>query len=366
MKRLVTLAMLASFVGLGAYGCSDASEPVGPQDPSLADQVSTDQVASTSMDLLRVDAAMVMAQEANLGPVFQFTGSSDFADLSFFDFTGDGWVYGYVFVFRDKSRGSQTAGLTYFIEKCDVNYSCEWEEGFGDIPVEDVTFTTNSVRLSTNTSADENPDFFRFSGDGGPIDITWTSTSFFKTATVFNERSQYGDIKVRRHENSEFTSAMAEGSVFSDDIIGEGAFGSSKTSQIEISVGNVVAAASGSGHFTADGEKRTFSFHALQLSDGRVGGEWQRYNRGLDARAHGKVTCMSFNDDTAWMGGFSTKSTTGTSNVRWRVLDGGKGGSQDAVSLQFVGSADPEEYCWGQPDAPELIPIESGNVNIRR
>ena len=363
MKRYVHLAVLA---GLGALGCSDSEGPLVPAEVS---QIDGAPLTASASDLPTIAPQTALAQQANLGPVFHFTGKANFADASFYSETAEGFVYAYVYVFQEQSAGNRETGLGYDITKCDPDFFyCETtESGFGTIPGGDVTFGANSVRLGTDTSADANPDFFRFAGDGGPLDVTWTSTPFYSTRRVSNEQSQYGSIKVRYHENSDVTSAMVQADFGSDDFSGEGVFGSSQTTQIEMSVANVVASASGSGHITVDGEQRTFSFHALQLSDGRVGGEWQRFNRAGDARGHGKVTCMTFGGETAWLGGFATKSTTTPGTVRWRVTDGGQTGSQDAISLQSVSAgADTEAYCYGQPDFPELLPIESGNISIRR
>lgn len=359
MKRLIHLFAL---VGFAAYGCSESSEPLSPMDAAI-----TQSDAAFGASVVTAPQA-ALAEPASLGPTFQFTGSADFADAFFFTHTAEGYVFASVYVFQEQSAGNRETGLGYDITKCDIDFFiCETTEaGFGSIPSGDVAFSGGSVRLSTNTSADANPDFFRYLGEGGPLEVTWTRTPFFTTSRVSNERTQYGSIRFRVHDNSEYSSAMTEATFFSDQLLGEGSFGSSQTTQIEMSVGGVVAAASGSGHLTVDGENRTFSFHALQTADGRVGGEWQRLNRAAEAEAHGKITCMGVSGSTAWLGGFSTTSSTGTGTVRWRVFDGGRSGGEDAISLQDVlDPANTEAYCYGQPDYPELLPIESGNVTIR-
>jgi hypothetical protein len=163
---------------------------------------------------------------------------------------------------------------------------------------------------------------------------------------------------------------MAHGSVVGTAVDGGGAsMGSEHNVSIEISVANVVASASGAGHLTVGGELRTFSFHALLLSDGRAGGEWTRNNRARDSKAHGKVTCMAIDGNVAWIGGHSTRTTTMPGEVTWRVADGGNGAAaEDMISLQPVGQ-DPgsaDEYCWNMPDFPRLWPIEAGQIKVKQ
>lgn len=304
------------------------------------------------------------AATEGLGPVFHFHGQSHFADASFFEDTPNGFVFGFVSVSKERNNVNPVTFLFYSIVQCDFNFNCSaLEEGFGTIPDGDVRFGRSTAQLSTNTSFEANPDFFRLSGDGGPIDVEWQEAPFFSSQVVLNEQAQFGGIKIRRHENRTFSAAFANGTIVTIPLSADGAMGSSNINGIDISVANVVASASGSGHFTSGGERRTFSFHALQMADGSARGEWQRYNRALDARAHGKVTCMTLAGSEAWLGGFTTSSTTGPAEVVWRVRDGGPGGRDDAVSLQSTGGPT-EPYCFGQPSFPELHPIESGNIQV--
>lgn len=123
----------------------------------------------------------------------------------------------------------------------------------------------------------------------------------------------------------------------------------------------------GSGHWTINGELRTFAFHAIANDDGTAKGTFELHNRALDARLHGRVTCLTTFANQAWFGGVIENSTGAVGEAIWRVKDNGEGedAAPDQISLLFStpteGTA--ARYCLIRPLTP-LNTIESGNVQV--
>lgn len=311
---------------------------------------------------------------ADTGPTFRFVGSGEQADVWFYSYGdpggGGGFTYGYLAVFQGASAGVRQTQLYYYVLRCDFSYTCTYEAGYGLIPDSDLQGNARTgFRLTTNTSDASNPGFFRWAGDGGPIDLDWRPNGYYSTHSQTSAQSQYGDLLVRSNGGTVAASAWANGSVVSTPVANAwGNIGSFRNASIQIQLANAVAGASGSGQLTIDGELRTFAFSAVKLADGRVGGQWERYNRAAGARDHGKTTCLSIVDRSAWLGG--TATTEGApGEVGWRVLDadGGTLRSRDRISLQFV-AGDPgfaAQYCATQGGDPPLLDIEDGNITVR-
>jgi hypothetical protein len=86
----------------------------------------------------------------------------------------------------------------------------EWN---GFIPPGDLVQEGETLTLHTNTAA--NPDFFIFTGPGGPITMSWTQTAGFSAEENRNSRASYlSGLKVRFRETRTTFSALAQGSVF--------------------------------------------------------------------------------------------------------------------------------------------------------
>jgi hypothetical protein len=312
---------------------------------------------------------------ADTGPTFRFVGSGEQADVSFYSYGdsgggGSGFSYGYLAVFQGASAGVRQTQLYYYVLRCDFSYTCTYEAGYGPIPDGDLQGNARAgFRLTTNTSDASNPAFFRWAGNGGPIELAWRPNGFNSTQTHTSSQSQYGDIMVRSSGGTVSASAWVDGSVVFTPVANAwGNTGSFQSASIQIQLANAVAGASGSGQLTIGGELRTFAFSAVKLADGRVGGQWERYNRAAGVRDHGRTTCLSILNRSAWLGG--TATTEGApGEVGWRVLDadGGAQRSRDQISLQFVGG-DPgfaAQYCAAQGGDPPLLDIEAGNITVR-
>jgi len=126
------------------------------------------------------------------------------------------------FVSLGESDDPLNPGLTflvYAVSRCDVSGFCSLNEsGFGPIPRSDITSTggglnIKELRLSTNTSASANPDFFITSGVGGPITVEWQKVPGF----LFRFKGVTEFLSGEVHQNSHGTTvnymARVRGSV---------------------------------------------------------------------------------------------------------------------------------------------------------
>lgn len=183
-----------------------------------------------------------------------------------------------------------------------------------------------------------------------------------------------GHIYTQGVENADGTvAAFLEGRVASDfglteDAVRFGtALGRTRGGGRGRGKGPVVASATGSGHITVEGERRTFAFTARRYADGSVGGEWQRLSRHADSKAHGSVTCLTVEGGRAWIGGRAARGEPG--EVGWWVEDQGQGkrGPRDLISLQLVGQAPgfAESYCADRWRTPAAYEVEGGNIRVR-
>jgi hypothetical protein len=302
------------------------------------------------------------------GPASHFVGSGEFADLSFG--VGDsagGFLFGSLNVFQGSSGGTRETQLSYFVQRCDF-LGCTFDGGFGVIPNGDFSGTPRGgFTLGTNTSFESNPNFFRFSGDGGPVEITWRPNGVLSTRQTTTSQSVFGDLRQHITGTTVQASADARGVIVGTPVPSTfGNTGSFQNVSVTTGLANVRESVSGSGQLVSGGELRSFTFAAVRLGDGRVLGEWQRYNRAADSKAHGRVTCFTVSGDQVWLGGTATTGEI-PGEVAWRARDNGPSGRDDQISLQFVGGEPgfAQDYCARLPDNPPLLPLEGGNIILR-
>jgi hypothetical protein len=129
--------------------------------------------------------------------------------------------------------------------------------------------------------------------------------------------------------------------------------------------------ATGSGHFTAGGALRTFSFNAITQPDGTVTGNAQVNNRGVPGTIAGtdqlSVDCLQVVGNTAYVSGTITDSSVpslvGDSGV-FGVQDNGQGATSppDQISIEYLYSPAPQ-LCMVVHPAPN-DQIDGGNVQI--
>ena len=115
-----------------------------------------------------------------------------------------------------------------------------------------------------------------------------------------------------------------------------------------------------------------FSFNAIKHGDGRVTGQWQafRESTGIE-EAHGSVTCMGIDGNTARIGGVITYTNpvdghpVGTILI-WTVVDNGEGANDppDLTSqLIIVNEAQRDFHCTAGFIQP-LFPTNQGNIQV--
>lgn len=124
----------------------------------------------------------------------------------------------------------------------------------------------------------------------------------------------------------------------------------------------------GNGQLSVGGELRTFAFTAVRHGDGTVSGEYQLINRAASTKIHADITCLSIVGNRAWIGVVATPSSDVPGETAFRVEDNGEGSNApaDGLSLAFVGGGPgfAAFYCAARPAAPDLNPIEGGNIQV--
>jgi hypothetical protein len=154
---------------------------------------------------------------------------------------------------------------------------------------------------------------------------------------------------------------------------------SPETRLAEQSASRVVASATGSGHRARNDRALVFSFQALHREDGTSEGkyylDWQDLGPALDhqrLQVEVDVTCMSVQDNIAWVAGIITKvdgpiAQEGTVSYFY-VIDHGEGvATVDEISglrLNDVAGED-ELFCDEQPLLLVKTAIERGNAQVR-
>jgi hypothetical protein len=135
----------------------------------------------------------------------------------------------------------------------------------------------------------------------------------------------------------------------------------------------VVASATGSGHFQVSGDLRTFTFNANTNSSGATNGQTQGNNRNAGIKWHGTITCLNVVGNVATMSGVVTDITPGLGDpflvgnfIQFQVTDMGEGKNAppDLISLTlFFPAGSPDPGCT-VPLINATIPISEGNVQV--
>jgi hypothetical protein len=140
-----------------------------------------------------------------------------------------------------------------------------------------------------------------------------------------------------------------------------------------VAVAQVVASATGSGHFAVSDDLRTFTFNANK-NNGVTQGQTEGNNRNANIKWHGTITCLDVVGNVATMSGVVTDITPGLGDpflvgnfIQFQVTDMGEGNNAppDLVSLTLffpVGTPDPG--CT-VPQINATVPILDGNVQVR-
>jgi hypothetical protein len=128
----------------------------------------------------------------------------------------------------------------------------------------------------------------------------------------------------------------------------------------------IVHSATGSGHLQLGGELRTFSFSAVERSDGTVTGQAQLQARLVGQTTHVETDCLNVVGNVAIMSGPLPTGTT----AAFAVEDNGEGGNAppDRITLLNTGPFFTPGICMLLTPgdvAPFLLPIDDGNVQVR-
>lgn len=136
----------------------------------------------------------------------------------------------------------------------------------------------------------------------------------------------------------------------------------------------VVNAATGSGHITIVGAKRTFSFTVRKYQNGSVKGQAQLVNRAPGgSRVQIVLHCLVVSGNTAYASGHIVRSSNPTfvgKPAIFGVRDNGEGAADppDQISLAQIFIGGEAVNCTNpafQAFANPVIAIEAGNVQVR-
>jgi hypothetical protein len=113
------------------------------------------------------------------------------------------------------------------------------------------------------------------------------------------------------------------------------------------------------------GELRTFSFSAIERSDGSVTGQAQLVNRATGTTGHVEIDCLNVIDNVAIVSGMTRMGITGA----FAVEDNGEGANAppDRITLLNTGPFFTPGICMLLTPAvvtPFLLPIDHGNVQV--
>ncbi len=124
---------------------------------------------------------------------------------------GGGFTFGTLNVSRGGPTNSPETFLSYFIERCDEFFNCQFFGGNGLIPNQDFGGGGKSLQLNTNTSG--NPNFFTFAGPAGVVSVRWDANGFFQQRFSGTSQVTFPGVMQSSTGVSSSESANASGSV---------------------------------------------------------------------------------------------------------------------------------------------------------
>lgn len=138
---------------------------------------------------------------------------------------------------------------------------------------------------------------------------------------------------------------------------------------VSAEAGNSGSSANGHGNYTgADGELRTFSFHA-RTKDGVTKGSFLVNNRSNGHFLKGNIDCLNIVGNTATMSGTITSSSVedlvpvGT-KTRFGVVDNGEGSEAPPDRMSRFSNFS-QVSCDESPITSHSLTVEGGNIQIK-
>ena len=163
-------------------------------------------------------------------------------------------------------------------------------------------------------------------------------------------------------------------------IAGGGLAGAASASVSRSADDTVVASVDGSTYvllgpsvFGVTVQQDPLAYHAFELSDGSVHGQWRYdlWQAGQETTFSGNVTCMTVSGNRAWIGGPVTGSSDPTQigmGAWWQVADNGAGAHPvipDRTTFVGIGTmAQTLAYCANAPAPHFIFDVQVGGVQV--
>ena len=163
-------------------------------------------------------------------------------------------------------------------------------------------------------------------------------------------------------------------------MVGTGLAGSAAASVSQPGDDAVVASVDGStyvllgpGVFGVTVQQDPLAYHAIELADGTVNGQWRYdlWQAGQETTFSGEVTCMTVSGNRAWVGGPITDSSDPTQigmGAWWQISDNGTGRHPvvpDRTTFVGIGTmAQTLAYCANAPAPRFIFDVQLGGVQV--
>jgi Tol biopolymer transport system component len=173
---------------------------------------------------------------------FHFVANGDFANLSWFESNpAGGFTVGSLSVSRGGPTNAPQTSLSYFVFQCDPFFSCNTiRDGFGLIPNADLTGGRTSLRLSTNTTGNQN--FVTFAGPTGVVSVDWRANGLSIQSSSGTNQFNFPGFTHRSQGSFTSASANATGSIIGVPISPDGSGGMGTNHQMTIDIDRTSAA----------------------------------------------------------------------------------------------------------------------------
>jgi Tol biopolymer transport system component len=179
---------------------------------------------------------LLMVGTTSTATQFHFVANGDLGSVSWFDPSPAG---GFTFGSLSVSRGGPTTDpqtfLSYFVFECDATFSCSvTRDGFGLIPNGDLSGGRTSLRLSTNTTGNQN--FVTSAGPTGVVSVDWRANGMFTQSSSGTSQLSFPGFTQRFQGSSTSASANATGGIVGAPISPNGSAAIGTNHQVLIDI----------------------------------------------------------------------------------------------------------------------------------